>query len=776
MKRLAFVWLLLMVFSIQGHAVLKEKDLEQTLAVLRSELTHSYNELAVMSDARREQNRETVSRLMETVTRSNQNALMLYSQKNNYVFDLTYACHEATELYKDFQQQQLPFRSFLESTDNEIAKYDSLTASLRAMPVGLMSQRARTDRSVCMTLATSLRNTLSERRTQINDYIGYYESTEARLKTLNDYANQRYNDIQTGIFRNGGDHYFYILRHLGSKIEEAGRTVADKYRPARGSQWDSRIILGLFVIIVFYVLVAVALNILLFRVLLPKRFHTEEFLRKRSCLIMATTTITFALIMAVARNVWPQNFLIMASDLLIEYAWLLGVILVSLLLRVSGEQIRSAFRIYAPLLVVGFLVISFRIVLIPDEIVNMTFPPILLVSTLWQWRVISLLNRRIPRQDMLYSGVSLAVFGVSTLCSWMGYTLLSVQILIWWVMQLTCILTITCLSTWIKTYGEKHGIKQQAITKTWVYYLIYKVVLPVLGVYSVMISVYWAANVFNLSDLCWQIFQSDFVKLENLQLSVLKLTLVISLWFVFSYLSRTLLDFLWLHYYRQDPSTAASRQVMSKNVTQIVVWGIWLLLSLAMLHVSVAWLLAISGGLSTGIGFASKNIIENIFYGASLMTGRMKVGDWIEVNGTMGQVTSISYTSTIIESLAGEVITFQNSQLFACNYKNLTKNHGYISVGVPFGVAYGSNLQEVQQIVNEAVNALKNPYTDPNHKASSVVVAMNDSSIDFKIYVWAEAVKKAAVTSEVLKCIYDTLNAHHIEIPFPQQEIAIKSN
>jgi small-conductance mechanosensitive channel len=213
---------------------------------------------------------------------------------------------------------------------------------------------------------------------------------------------------------------------------------------------------------------------------------------------------------------------------------------------------------------------------------------------------------------------------------------------------------------------------------------------------------------------------------------------------------------------------------MSKNVIQIIIWGAWLLMSLSILHISLTWLLAITGGLSTGIGFASKNIIENIFYGASLMTGRIKVGDWIEVNGTMGKVSSISYTSTVIESLYGEIITFQNSQLFTNNYKNLTRNHGYVLAVVPYGVAYGSDLQQVIQLADNAVNQMKHQWMDKSKKAKSVVGELADSGINLKMFVWADAPKKSYVVSDVLKCIYDTLNQNGIEIPFPQQDVHIK--
>ena len=766
--------LMAIAFTMNVNAVLKEKDLARTLNVLRGELTAYHKELTDQAEAKKQQTQDIIKQLQETMQRSNQNALMLYSQQPDYVFDLTYACHEATEQYREFQEQQLPFKHFLEEADQEIAKYDSLVSSLKTMYVATLSQEAKTDRTVCLTLAINIKNTLQANRAQVADYISIYEMTEKRLKYLNDYANKRYNDIQRSIFQNGGDNYFVVLKNFGRKFTEATQTVEEKYKPHKhASDWDSTVILKLFTMIAFYIIIAVLLNQIAYR-LLPKRIRTEEFKKKRACLIMASTTVTFAAIMGILHATLEQNFFIMASSLLIEYAWLLGVILISLLLRVSGDQIKSAFRIYAPLIVIGFLVITFRIILIPNELVNMTFPPILLFATLWQWWVIRRHNHNIPRSDMFYTYISLTIFIISLVSSWMGYTLMAVQILIWWIMQLTCILTINCISRYLKLYSMRHGFDNKPITQTWFFLFIYKVMLPILGVGSVMLSIYWAADVFNLSDICWTLFTLNFVDFENLQISIMKIAMVLNLWFVFSYVSRTILSLMHLHYQIQDPTTAASREVMGKNVIQVLVWGIWLLLSLSLLSISVTWLLAISGGLSTGIGFASKDIIENIYYGASLMAGRIKVGDWIEVDGTFGKVASISYTSTIIETLGGEVITFQNSQLFAKNYKNLTKNHGYVLAIIPFGVAYGSNLKQVSEVVEKAVNSMNHQWIEPNKKATTVVAGMGDSSVDFKLFVWADAVKKTHVISDVLKCVYDTLNAHGIEIPFPQRDVNIK--
>ncbi len=775
MKRFALLLIFFLGIIIPTDAVLKEQDLDRTLEILLSELKDQNDELTKRGRIRKSRNKDVINQLMTTMKRADQNALMLYSQQQDNVFDLTYACHEATELYQEFHFHQLPFRTLLANAKEETARYDSLITNLRMMPDKVLSVKGRQDRDSCLVLAESIQQQITEGNEQFQNYIKYYTTTGRRLSHLNNYAQKRYADIQKDIFINGSGSYLSILKNWNHNWRDTKRALERKYsfNANANSQWSAQWIAGTFIAILFYIVLAIVLNQLFFRFLMPKRFDTEDFRKKRACIIMATTTVTFAVIQGLVVSNTSQNFLIMASNLLVEYAWLLGVILISLLLRVNGDQIGSAFRIYAPLVVIGFIVIVFRIILIPNELVNLLLPPLLLICALWQWQVIKRHNRNVPRSDMFYTYISLCVFTASVFCSMIGYTLLAVQLLIWWIMQLTCILTITCISLYIANYAKKRGLEQQPITKKWFYLLVESVVMPTLSVISVMISIYWAAKVFSLSDLCWRIFNYEFIDLENLKVSILKLSVVICLWFLFRYIANTILSLMRIHFEHNDPTTAASREVMGKNVIQVLVWGIWLMLSLSILHISVAWLVAISGGLSTGIGFASKDIIENIYYGASLMAGRIKVGDWIQVDGTMGKVVSISYTSTVVESLYGEVITFQNSQLFAKNYKNLTRNHGYVLAVVPFGVAYGSNLKQVSQLVEDAVNSMNHQWMDNTKKVKSVVSEMGDSSVNFNLFVWADAPKKSYVVSDVLKCVYDTLYAHNIEIPFPQRDIHI---
>lgn len=770
-----------MAFVLPSNAVLKEANLDTTLYMLRTELTNYHIDLERQNQAAKAQQLAVIQELISIVKQADQNSIMLYSQRNGYIFDMTYACHEATEQFKKFKSKAVPFRQMIKKNNVEVARFDSLINYLYGMNTMFLSEEAQVNRNVDLTLAVNIRRQLVEKQKQLQAYVQAYDRTDRKLQALNDYANRRYEDIQNSIFNNGGDNYLRILRNISMNYKEAKTSVTEKYKPVPGmmSQWDVRIIFILFGIIIFWGLISIFLNLFTIRIVITQLMkhgmfesRKESFMAKRPCLIMAMTVVTFAVILGIVRMTVTQNFVIMASQLLVEYSWLVGVILVSILLRVDNDKIKNTFRIYSPLMLVGFIVIVFRIILIPNDLVNLIFPPVLLLCALWQWNVIGRKHNQVLRTDKTYAFISLAVFGVSTIFAWTGFTLLAVQLIIWWTMQLTCVLTITCCEGWLSVYAKRKKLADKAITDKWLYRFIYKVLLPISGVLSFIISIYWAADVFNMSDTTWEIFNKDYIKTSNFTASLYSISEVACLYFLFNYLNITSVDFMRHHFGKADPASAASKIVMFKNVMQVIIWGIWLMIALNVFQVGKSWLLAIFAGLSTGLGFASKDILENIYYGISLMMGRVKVGDYIICDGTRGKVSSISYTSTMLEATDGSVIAFQNSQLFSKNYKNMTKNHGYELDILEVGIAYGSNVKEVKQILIEALMKLDCIYQDKGVKV--LLKSFDDSCITLRIVVWVNVLTQAIDDATIMECIYDTLNDHNIEIPFPQREITIK--
>lgn len=771
----------MVALALPSNAVLKEANLDTTLYMLRTELTNYHIDLEKQNQAAKAQQLAVIQELISIVKQADQNSIMLYSQRNGYIFDMTYACHEATEQFKKFKSKAVPFRQMIKKNNVEVARFDSLINYLYGMSTMFLSEEAQVNRNVDLTLAVNIRRQLVEKQKQLQAYVQAYDRTDRKLQALNDYANRRYEDIQNSIFNNGGDNYLRILRNFSMNYKEAKTSVTEKYKPVPGmmSQWDVRIIFILFGIIIFWGLISIFLNLFTIRIVITQLMkhgmfenRKESFMAKRPCLIMAMTVVTFAVILGIVRMAVTQNFVIMASQLLVEYSWLVGVILVSILLRVDNDKIKNTFRIYSPLMLVGFIVIVFRIILIPNDLVNLIFPPVLLLCALWLWNVIGRKHNQVLRTDKTYAFISLAVFGVSTIFAWTGFTLLAVQLIIWWTMQLTCVLTITCCEGWLSVYAKRKKLADKAITDKWLYRFIYKVLLPISGVLSFIISIYWAADVFNMSDTTWEIFNKDYIKTSNFTASLFSISEVACLYFLFNYINITSVDFMRHHFEKADPASAASKIVMFKNVMQVIIWGIWLMIALNVFQVGKSWLLAIFAGLSTGLGFASKDILENIYYGISLMMGRVKVGDYIICDGTRGKVSSISYTSTMLEATDGSVIAFQNSQLFSKNYKNMTKNHGYELDILEVGIAYGSNVKEVKLILIDALMKLDCIYQDKGVKV--LLKSFDDSCITLRIVVWVNVLTQAIDDATIMECIYDTLNDHNIEIPFPQREITIK--
>ena len=146
---------------------------------------------------------------------------------------------------------------------------------------------------------------------------------------------------------------------------------------------------------------------------------------------------------------------------------------------------------------------------------------------------------------------------------------------------------------------------------------------------------------------------------------------------------------------------------------------------------------------------------------------------------TKGKVESINYQSTQIVTLDGSVIAFQNATLFSKNFKNLTRNHGYVQVKIPVGVAYGVDVQTVRTILLESLqtltgkNAAGKYVVDPKQKMTVRFADFGESSVDLFVVCWVLVEEKIPFVAQVQEIIYQTLNKNRIPIPFPQRDVYV---
>ncbi len=683
-------------------------------------------------------------------------------------------------------------------------------------PLFLTGQQLN-DRADCLTYAQTLRVNMQRFLEALETESSYYQSVREKVEQLNQFAQQRYKILQDNIFRTGGRNYFRILSMLPRHFSMARRSLQNKYSPLKGhsshySEWRGVSVLFISVFIVAYLLVALALSYLALRLLLPAKWREPEYRLKRRMLNMVVGIGLFAVIVMVVHALVDRNFIKMGTELIFNFAWLLEIIFLSLYIRLRGDVMHHAALAYMPLIVTAFIVILFRIVLIPNAVINLIFPPILLICALWQMRMAARHRTQLPTLDVMYINATTAFIVVSCITSWLGFTLLAVQIMIWWTFQLAAIMTITCIYDLMEMFEERFMIfriapdlKQRmeagedvsaevaALTadmkagkyfgKTWVYDLVNRTLVPIMAVLSVPFSIYRAAEVFEMTSICQKVFFMDLVNVPNLiRLSLSKVCIVAALWFIFRYLNYGIRS-LYSHYRLQLLSEGQTLNLtLARNVIAILVWGLYFVITLVILDVPKSGISLVTAGLATGLGFAMQDLIENFFYGISLMTGRLHVGDFIECDGIQGKVESITYQSTQVITPDGCVIAFLNKALFSKNFKNMTRNHRYELIKIPVGVAYGTDVEQVRKLIIEAITPLcrsKNKegnYVTNIRKVPLSVAFLDfgDSSVDLAVCVWMLVEEKISLTSRIKELIYNTLNENNIEIPFPQQDVHIR--
>ena len=807
--------MLLLAAMLQAGAVLKESTMQQTLGVLCEELSETHQEHKDRAKRFEKRNNEFKKSIGRDLELCNNIELMLYSQKEQNIFDLAYACGQATSLYKRVSRTR-SFKQFEQQQDEQIAQYENLIRALNNIPdYQLQNPAMRLNRDSCIYLAKAIEGDIRKARETMKENHERRQWVAEKAKKLNDYAMSMYERIRESVFVNGGQNYFQMLKRFNYNWKNSKDDLAEKYTHARKtrSEWRGPLVGFLFIFLAIYVVGALLLSWFILKFLVPKRWLSrgsyKTFLKKRSSIIICVAAVVFGIATFIISSVTDKNFLIMATRLLSEYAWLIAAITLSIIIRLNGDSVKSAIKLYVPVLLVGFVVFFFRIVFLPSTVVNLVFPIVLLVFTIWQLIINRRHNAIVPRSDVFYSWISFIVMAVSCVMAWMGYTLMSVQVLIWWIMQLTLIQTITVIYDLMHTYENKYIPKNADVRQTWFYDAVYKMIVPIAATLSVGLSIYWAARVFDLTQWCEHIFRYKFVDQPGLiVLSLDRILACVAFAFVFNYVIYLFIQGYQLFkqnraeakaismYERNndidsnenidietviqdDPNAKAKVKAESKavtlsmNIIKYIGWGIYVYIVLVTLHVNRTGITFILTGLSTGIGFAMKDTLENLFYGLSLMNGRVKIGDVIECDGVRGKVSNINYQSTLVETIDGSVIAFLNSQLFTKNFKNMTRNHGYEMAKITVGVAYGSKIDQVREMIIDRISHLD--CYDPKKGVQVLFQNFGESSVDLLVIVWVRVASQAADIARIKENIYDVLNNNGIEIPFPQADVHIRT-
>jgi len=211
------------------------------------------------------------------------------------------------------------------------------------------------------------------------------------------------------------------------------------------------------------------------------------------------------------------------------------------------------------------------------------------------------------------------------------------------------------------------------------------------------------------------------------------------------------------------------------SILKIAIFVVAFLVILASWGVEIGPLLAGLGVAGLAIAFALQSTLSNIFGGVSMILDKsIRIGDVVRLDdGTMGEIKKINLRSTKINTFDNEFVIVPNGKLSESNIMNMALPEPKARVVVPFGVAYGSDIDKVKKVVMKEIVKCEHYVDDP--EPSVKFLEMADSSLNFKAFFYVDSYEnRYASLDEANTRIYNALNKAKIGIPFPQMDVHLK--
>ena len=193
-----------------------------------------------------------------------------------------------------------------------------------------------------------------------------------------------------------------------------------------------------------------------------------------------------------------------------------------------------------------------------------------------------------------------------------------------------------------------------------------------------------------------------------------------------------------------------------------------IMLAMVVMGADLSNLALVAGALSVGIGLGLQNIVNNFVSGIILLFERpVKVGDWVIINGEEGTVKQINIRSTEIETFNRASVIVPNATVLSNSVTNLTHGNNWMRFSVKVGVAYGSDVEKVKQILLEC--AAKNKGVLKKPEPYVLFQDFGSSSLDFELRGYSSNIWNGwVIPSELRFEINRRFIEEGIEIPFSQ--------
>jgi len=222
-------------------------------------------------------------------------------------------------------------------------------------------------------------------------------------------------------------------------------------------------------------------------------------------------------------------------------------------------------------------------------------------------------------------------------------------------------------------------------------------------------------------------------------------------------------------------SELSLRKAVSNAVTSLLLF-VGLMLSLSAVGIDLTALSVLGGAVGVGIGFGLQKLAANYVSGFVILAERsMRIGDSVKVDGFEGRISDIKARYTVIRSLTGRESIVPNEMLINSRVENLSLADSRILQSTQVTVAYGTDVDEVMQLLMQACEAQNKVLKDPLPFVT--LTNFGADGLEFGAHYWVDEQQAGLLTlkSEINIRILQLLQAKGIEIPYPQRVVHTRS-
>ena len=408
---------------------------------------------------------------------------------------------------------------------------------------------------------------------------------------------------------------------------------------------------------------------------------------------------------------------------------------------------------------------------IPQLLTFILWLSVLFISLIYI--IVQITTKPFSLKIITFLGIIIIIVIMLIVCTLIGYLIFS-MFLGMFIITMTIVLNLwVAVTNYIKYILYKRNLKHPHV----IFIFLYGIGIPLFWTILLALLMFWVISVrlgFNFAYVI-ESFDNAGVFIMGKKVLLIDLSILIFLFFVFKNVLFGINIFVGLQTECKEDADSITT-FAHLHFLNLVGWIIFILIVLGIFNIYLRYLTYIVGGLSLGIGFGFRQVVENIIGGITLWIDKsISIGDIIEFDKEFGIVVHIGLRCTRVKTMEQSYVSWPNNLLLSKKLTNWTKNHKMRFSKITVGIDYSVDLKKATRIMTESIKS--NKYVKETPPPFIIFREFGNNSRIFDIYFCHHVnneLDSSAHESQIRFSLDEKFNEAGIEIPRQQVDINIK--